>query len=58
MVGHHSTRLQLSQQKTYTPSSAVRPSFIQFVRMTSGLLYMTKLKKVRELDGYQAKTSL
>jgi len=47
MVGH-STRLQLSQQKP-TPSSAVRPWFIQFVRMTSGLLCKTKLKKVREL---------
>jgi len=39
--------------KKCTPSIAVRPLFIQFVRMTSGLLYKTKLKKVRELDGYQ-----
>jgi len=41
--------------KKSTPSSAARPWFIQFVRMTSSLLYKTKLKKVRQLDGYQTK---
>jgi len=42
----------LSAKKS-TPSSVARPWFLQFVRMTSGLLYKTKLKKVRELDGCQ-----
>jgi len=46
------TLTTLSAKKS-TTRSAVIPWFIQFVRMTSGLLYKTKVKKVRELDGYQ-----
>ena len=43
MVGR-STRSQLSQQKKSTANRAVRPWFVQFVRMTSGLLNMAKLR--------------
>jgi len=50
VVGRSFHRFTTLSAKKPTPSSAVRPWFMQFVCMTSGLFYMTKLKKVRELN--------